>query len=240
MGRRFYACDYHERVSLQRSLLFLCWSIQLSALTCFRFRQRLTRLIRPNAFRRFLKHCENYTHCVAEEAILRERNEVLDVTSFIHLRRENSAIRLCYALVEYILGTDLPDDVFEDPFFSEMYFAAVDHVCWANVRISFLSYPIVHLSLRPFIVLILVIQDIYSYSMEEAKGIHGNNIVTVLRTEYDISLQEASNLVGVRCDQLMKQYLSAKKHLPSWAPAIDREVKKYLNSIGMWMVGNLL
>ena len=73
---------------------------------------------------------------MALEAEYRERGVVLDMESFKHLRRENSAIRLCFGLFEYSLGIDLPDEVFEDTVFESLYWAAADMVCWANVCIS--------------------------------------------------------------------------------------------------------
>jgi hypothetical protein len=85
--------------------------------------------------RRFLDHCKEYINCVVIEAELRERGEILDLPSFTALRRENSAIRLCFGLFEYVLGVDLPDEVFEDPVFMRLYWAAADMVCWSNVCI---------------------------------------------------------------------------------------------------------
>ena len=73
---------------------------------------------------------------VEREAELREMCEVLDMKSFETLRRENSAIRLCFGLFEFALGIDLPDDLFEDKAFMDLYWAAADMVCWANVRRS--------------------------------------------------------------------------------------------------------
>lgn len=55
--------------------------------------------------------------------------------SYETLRRENSAIRLCFGLFEFVLGVDLPDEVFDDPAFLNLYWAAADMVCWSNVRI---------------------------------------------------------------------------------------------------------
>jgi len=40
---------------------------------------------------------------------------------------------LCFALVEYILGVDLEDKVYEDTTFMDAYWAACDYVCWSNV-----------------------------------------------------------------------------------------------------------
>ena len=98
-----------------------------------RFRERLLRHAGPGCFARFLGHCEAYVEAVAVEAELRERDELLDTTSYMALRRENSAIRLCFGLFEFVLGVDLPDLVFEDPAFMNLYWSAADMVCWSNV-----------------------------------------------------------------------------------------------------------
>lgn len=87
----------------------------------------------PNCRRHFLKHCEDYIEAVSKEAEYRERDEVLDMERYETLRRENSAVRLCFMLAMYALDIDLPDHVFEDPAFKTIYFAACDLVCWANV-----------------------------------------------------------------------------------------------------------
>lgn len=103
--------------------------------TIARFRARFVRLAGPNNIRRFIALSEDYTECVAQEAELRERGEVLTLDEYIPLRRNNSAVLLCYSLVEYILGIDLPDEVFEDDDFADAYWAATDMVCWSNVRL---------------------------------------------------------------------------------------------------------
>jgi hypothetical protein len=100
-----------------------------------RFRIRFLRLAGPKNAQRFSDLCEQYTQCVAREAELRERGEVLDLESFIPLRRNNSAVLLCFALAEYILGIDLDDGVYEDSAFRDAYWAACDFVCWANVKL---------------------------------------------------------------------------------------------------------
>jgi hypothetical protein len=86
-----------------------------------------------NNARRFFDLCETYTQCVGREAELRERGEVLGLQEFIPHRRQNSAVMLCFTLVEYILGVDLDDTVYEDPTFMNAYWAACDYVCWSNV-----------------------------------------------------------------------------------------------------------
>ena len=86
-----------------------------------------------NCRRRFLEHCEDYIEAISKEAEYRERDEVLNMERYETLRRENSAVRLCFMLAMYALGVDLPDEVFEDSTFMTVYFAACDLVCWANV-----------------------------------------------------------------------------------------------------------
>ena len=98
-----------------------------------RFRARLTTAIKPRTFRRFLEHCDAYIDSVVQEAGLRDHGEVLELEEYVHLRRENSAVRVCFGMISYSLGIDLPEEVFEDSTFQEVYFSAVDMVCWANV-----------------------------------------------------------------------------------------------------------
>ncbi|KAJ3756329.1 isoprenoid synthase domain-containing protein [Lentinula raphanica] len=177
------------------------------------FRKRFMSSAGPNAARRFLIHCTDYIECVSKEAELREQDEVLDLASFIDLRRENSAIRLCFGLFEYALGLDLPQEVFDDPTFMDAYWAAADMVCWAN--------------------------DVYSYDMEQSKGLEGNNIVTVLMKEKNLDLQGASDYVGSYFKILMDRYLDARKCLPTWGPEVDAGVALYLDATAHWVRGNL-
>ncbi|KAL9714201.1 Bifunctional terpene synthase Agr4 [Leucoagaricus gongylophorus] len=97
------------------------------------FRARFVRLAGPNNLHRFVKLCGEYTRCVTREAELREAGEVLSMQEYVPLRRNNSAVLLCLALNEYILGIDLPEDIYENPVFMKAYWAVCDHVCWANV-----------------------------------------------------------------------------------------------------------
>ncbi|KAL0574236.1 Sesquiterpene synthase 10 [Marasmius crinis-equi] len=178
------------------------------------FRKRYLKGAGPISSARFLRHCADYIQAVSLEAELRERGEILDVDAFIELRRDNSAVVLCFDLFEYVLGLDLPETVFQDPTFQEMYWAAADMVCWAN--------------------------DVYSWNMEQAKGIGGNNIVTVLMKHRKMSLQAACDYVGHHCQCLMDRYLSARERLPSWGSVeLDRDVARYAEACGHWIKGNL-
>ncbi|KAJ3553938.1 hypothetical protein NM688_g3357 [Phlebia brevispora] len=177
------------------------------------FRARLLKHAGAACFRRFLVHSADYVEAVAQEAELRERGEVLDMAAFETLRRENSAIRLCFGLFEFALGIDLPDEVFENPAFMNLYWAAADMVCWSN--------------------------DVYSYNMEQSRGIGGNNIVTVLMQAKHVDLQTASDIVGDHFQMLMNRFVEGRKMLPSWGVTVDAAVVAYVGAMGDWVVGNL-
>lgn len=77
-----------------------------------------------------------------KEAHLRENGIVLDVDSYNALRRENSAVRYCFGLFGYLLGLDLPDEIFYHPILIRMHLAAVDMVCWSNVSFQSMHIPL--------------------------------------------------------------------------------------------------
>ncbi|EGN99094.1 hypothetical protein SERLA73DRAFT_108414 [Serpula lacrymans var. lacrymans S7.3] len=177
------------------------------------FRARMVSVTKPRCFSRFLVHCANYVEAVSKEAELREKREVLSMQSYTHLRRENSAVRPCFALAEMALGLNLPDEVFDDPTFTNIYFAGVDMVCWSN--------------------------DVYSYNMEQAMGHTGNNVVTVIMQDKGIDLQAAADEVGVIFGQCMRTWSAEQAKLPSWGKSVDADVGRYVEALGQWVVGNL-
>jgi len=156
---------------------------------------------------------------------------VLDVQSYVRLRRNNSAVLNCFGLIEYAHGTDLPDEVYEDSIFRQLLDAACDLVCWTNVRRFHRSDN--SLSLTP------LRQDVYSYDMEQAKGHHGNNIVTVLMKEKKIGLQDAVDYIGEYCQELMNDFLVAKASIGSFGPSIDAQMHRFIHGLECWIVGNL-
>jgi hypothetical protein len=200
-------------------------------MTPYRFRARFLRLAGSKSTARFLTHWKDYCAAIVTEAELRERDQILDVDSFVALRRENSAVRLCFSLIEVCCGTDLPDEVFENPTFMSIYWAAVDHICWSNVSvIPSRSHGIEYNQL---------LKDLYSYDMEQSKGISGNNIMTVLMEHRQMDLQSAADYVGAYCEELMMRFLVMQTRLPSWGSAVDSQIARFIAGLGYWIKGNL-
>ncbi|KAF5309463.1 hypothetical protein D9619_012389 [Psilocybe cf. subviscida] len=175
------------------------------------FRDRYRRLAGPRQVQRFNRLGEMYAECISAEAEFRERGEYPNLETFIPLRRNNSAVLLPFSLVEYALGIDLEDEVYEDPNFSAAYWAACDYVCWVN--------------------------DFCSYDLEQSLGQEGNNIVAIMAKEKKLTLQQSVDSVGAKCDEFMKTYLDAKANL---SPALGPDAAQYIEAMGLCMVGNLV
>lgn len=189
----------------------------------------------PACFRRFLKHCKDYVVAVGREAELRELDIVLDIESYQNLRRDNSAIWVCFGLFGYALGLDLPDEILDHEVMASLYRTAADMVCWANVSLVTVRV------LRVFFFWLIcpLNQDLYSYNMEQAMGHKGNNILTVLMQERDCNLQEAADFVGNHFKTLVREFQSHKTGLPTWGNDMDKIVSQYVLAMEDWVIGNL-
>ena len=75
--------------------------------------------------------------------------------------------------------------------------------------------------------------------MEQSKGLEGNNILTVLMETKGFNLQEAADHAGVLFGDLTNRFVAERKKLPSWGPDLDRDINRYVDEIGHWVVGNL-
>ena len=70
-----------------------------------------------------------------KELELRESNEVLSIEEYTLVRRENCALRVGFTHIEYALGIELPDEVYENSVFNEMYLAVLDMSWLSNVSL---------------------------------------------------------------------------------------------------------
>ncbi|THU82317.1 terpenoid synthase [Dendrothele bispora CBS 962.96] len=167
----------------------------------------------PNVARRFIDNFCGYVEVVGTEAVLRERNQVLDIPGYVKFRRETSAVRTCFDLVEYSLEIDLPQHVHDDPVFVSGYNAAMDLVFWAN--------------------------DLFSYNMEQAKGHGGANVVTVIMKSKGIDIQSTANFLAGYCEALTAQLLESRQILASRLdPVFNKDAVRVIDAFGDWVRGN--
>lgn len=76
--------------------------------------------------------------------------------------------------------------------------------------------------------------------MERAKGLDGNNFVTVAMRDKGMNIQEAAEYTGAEFNALLHQFLEDRKALPSFGKAVDEDVQKYVFSVSQWVIGNLI
>jgi hypothetical protein len=83
-----------------------------------------------------------------------------------------------------------------------------------------------------------IVQDIFSYDVEQSKG-HTHNMIDVIMHEQGLGLQDAVNVVGDYCKGAIDRFVHDRANLPSWGPAIDADVRVYVDGLADWIVGSL-
>ncbi len=76
--------------------------------------------------------------------------------------------------------------------------------------------------------------------MERAKGLEGNNFLTVVMREKGLNVQEAADFTGKEIMDYVDRFVEGQKKLPSFGKEVDENVQKYLFSIAQWYAGNLI
>ena len=90
----------------------------------------------PGPLKRFLQTMELFFEAITIQSRSRTTGVIPDLEDYIALRRDTSACKPCWVLIEYAGGLDLPDEVTEDPVVRSLEDAANDLVSWSNVRTS--------------------------------------------------------------------------------------------------------
>jgi hypothetical protein len=68
---------------------------------------------------------------ILQESIYKKDHRILDIKSYIELRRHTSGVKASFTIIE--LGLDIPDEVMAHPTIQEMFIAAGDLVALCNV-----------------------------------------------------------------------------------------------------------
>ena len=108
---------------------------QTSLIPCLRFSAQIRAKDLPNFQRRFVQHHADYVNSVVREAECRTGKIQMDFDEFVTFRRLTSGARCVYVVMEFALGIDLPDEVFDNEAFQRMHSAAEDLIGLSNVRI---------------------------------------------------------------------------------------------------------
>ena len=76
-----------------------------------------------------------FFRAVAIQARDRATGFVPDLEDYIVMRRNTSCVKVCWTLIEYANGLDLPDEVMEHRIIQNLDEATNDLVTWSNVSV---------------------------------------------------------------------------------------------------------
>lgn len=175
-------------------------------------RSRMAERASPAWLERFTSAVEDYFVANRWEA----NNRLLGITPSLATyqikRAHTGAVFACFELLSITDGIDLPPAVRDSAVVQGLTLLANCVICWCN--------------------------DILSVNKEHKHGdVH--NLVIVLQNERRISNEAAmSETIKVHNDTV-QAFLDLEKKLPSFGPAVDAEVARYVDSLRHWMRANL-
>jgi hypothetical protein len=194
-----------------------------------RFRERLAPAS-ATARQRFIDTFDHYLNATVREAENREQGTILGLSDYLELRRGNSGVYPSGALLECTLSLDLQPEVFNHPALWNLTRIAGDMLFTANASPHVSPDDSRNLTnIAP--------QDIYSYNKEQACGHSANNLITVIRHERGVDLQEAMDIAGGFFANYAEEYNTWKERLPSWGPEVDAAISKYVKGMGACVRG---
>ena len=104
----------------------------------------------PGFQKRFIYTMDLFFKAVAVQARDRATGVVPDLEDYIVMRRDTSSCKICWTLIEYANGLDLPDEVMDHRIIQNLDEAANDLVTWSNVSIYTESFRSLRFSLLTF------------------------------------------------------------------------------------------
>ncbi|KAJ7689290.1 isoprenoid synthase domain-containing protein [Mycena rosella] len=182
----------------------------------FKFAQMLQEIFKKmratgstGACRRFVEAFEVYTQASLCQTAHRIKGNTPTVQEFIRLRRDSSGTKLVFALIEYAMNLDIPDDIYNDASIVSLVEAAGDIVAWNN--------------------------DICSFNNEQSHG-DSQNAVYCAFVEKNCTLQEAMDCIAGMVRTRVEEFLVLRETLPSF-DLVD--VETYLEGLEHWISGSM-
>jgi hypothetical protein len=156
----------------------------------------------------FLRGFERYLQSNLWEATNIWRHQPPHLSTYTNMRRHTGCLFPTYELSAVLGGVSPPPEARQHVALRQLEIMANNYTCWLN--------------------------DVFSFERERIDG-QVNNLVAVLRHEFDISYQEAANRAVVMCRVEMDSYLELKDRLPSLGLEADDDLARYLEVLESWM-----
>ncbi|KAI0306220.1 terpenoid synthase [Multifurca ochricompacta] len=170
---------------------------------------RAIKVSSPAAQRRFIKTFAEYVYAVIDEASDRAKGHVRGIEDYLGLTRLTAGGYPSFLAVE--AGLDIPDEVMAHHGMASLCALAAESLVLTN--------------------------DMYSYNIEQASGHGGHNIVTVVMNEKGVDLDSALKWLGDYHEEVLARFQAQHRMLPSWGPAVDRDVESFVERLGYWIRG---
>ncbi|KAG8783460.1 hypothetical protein FRC12_019701 [Ceratobasidium sp. 428] len=161
---------------------------------------------------RFVDAFDLYTQATLKQNINRSVDNLPTVEEFIQLRRDTSAVKMMFPVLEYTLGLSLPDEVHGDPVIGELLLAGNDLLTWAN--------------------------DVYSFPIEQARE-DTHNLVFIVMWNEGLDLEHAIDYVDKLIQKRLQEYIHAKAQLRSFSPEVDAQVEQYVRGVEYGVQGSI-
>ncbi len=156
----------------------------------------------------FLRGFAHYLQSNLWEATNIWRGRPAHLSTYTTMRRHTGCLFPTYELSAALAGITLRPAVREHVALGQLEIMANNYTCWLN--------------------------DIYSFEREYIDG-QVNNLVAVLRQEFDISYQDAADRAAEMCRVEMDSYLELKEQLPGLGLELNAELAGYLEVLESWM-----
>ncbi|KAF7372989.1 Terpene cyclase [Mycena sanguinolenta] len=175
------------------------------------FWKRTLLVASQSSAQRFIKHFDEYTDAVRQQAVDRETGHLRSISEYLQLRRGTIGVRPSFDF--FLLTDDLPDSAVDHPHIERLACGAIDMTILAN--------------------------DIYSYNVEQSRGDDEHNLVTVAMREKNFSVQQAVDHVGEQYLHISRAFCEDMKNLPIFPDPVDNLVKEYATGMALWVYTNI-
>ena len=81
-------------------------------------------------------------------------------------------------------------------------------------------------------------QDMVSYKKEQACNDDLHNMVTIVKHQFGMTVQEAMDWIGEYHRALELAFMEQYRQVPRWGGPVDREVAQYIDGLGRWLRAN--
>jgi hypothetical protein len=173
---------------------------------------RLQALATEDWLRRFSGSVTHYFTANVWEATNRRQGTIPDAASYCAMRPFTSAVYPCLLLIELAEHIHLPPEVYDHPDVQRLLLMTNNVISWSN--------------------------DMLSLEKELRQG-DMHNLAIILSHEQKLPLQEAVDRVGALHDAEVRAFIALAAYLPTFGPALDADLLRYVAGMRFWMRANL-